>query len=55
MKQKPLGEHSDREIMEKMLFYTKRTSDGTEFIKNFIVVSIVIGLLLMMLGWLRIL
>lgn len=55
MKTKQIGEHTDRELMEKIVLYSKKTSDATEFIKNSIVFTAVVGIFIMILGWLKVL
>jgi hypothetical protein len=45
MEKKKLSEHTERELTEKILLYSKLTSENTTFIKNFLIVWIVLSII----------
>lgn len=45
-KQKPISEHSEKELLEKILLYSKKTSDNTGFLK----VALIVWLVLTIIG-----
>jgi len=54
MKAKPLTDHTDRELLEKSVFYQKQSADHTGFLKNaaiFYIVLIGLGLLGMLMAY----
>lgn len=45
MKTKNMSEHTDRELLEKTVLYTKITADNSTFIKVYLIIVTILGVL----------